>query len=75
MYHSDYSKIIAPYDNTGFRSRTGESVNIFYTEKECWEFYNKQCDKIVDKMKEEKIRKQEYFDREIDLVLQNKKQF
>jgi hypothetical protein len=36
-------QVIAPFDNTGFRGRTGTSVNIFDSEKECRAFYLIQC--------------------------------
>lgn len=39
-------QVIAPFDNTGFRGRTGTSVNIFDTEKECRDFYLTQCKSI-----------------------------
>lgn len=39
-------QIIAPFDNTGFRSCTGVSLNIFLTEEECIEHYLNQCQKI-----------------------------
>lgn len=57
VYYADYhfrpilgsgkigAKIIAPYDNTGFRGYTGVSLNIFLTQKECEEFYKEQCEK------------------------------
>lgn len=41
------STIIAPYDNTGYRSYPGASLNIFDSEKECNEFFNKQCDTAI----------------------------
>ena len=43
-------KVIAPYDNTGFRSYPGIAVNIFETRNECVDFYNHQL----------KIAEQEY---------------
>ena len=42
------SKIIAPYDNTGFRSNTGGSINIFLTERECKAHYIEQCEKVKE---------------------------
>lgn len=33
---------IAPYDNTGYRSYTGVSLNIFNTKEECEKHYKKQ---------------------------------
>lgn len=39
-------QVIAPFDNTGFRGRTGTSVNIFDNERECQEFYIQQCNII-----------------------------
>jgi hypothetical protein len=37
------STIIAPFDNTGYRSYTGVSVNIFNTYEECKECFDTQC--------------------------------
>ena len=43
------SRIIAPYDNTGYRSYTGVSLNIFTDEKECKDFYIDLCkNRLVD---------------------------
>lgn len=36
------SKVIAPMDNTGYRCRPGESVNIFYTVEDCVKCYREQ---------------------------------
>ena len=48
------SKIIAPYDNTGFRSYTGVSLNIFMTEEECREHYLSQCESVKNALEEYK---------------------
>jgi hypothetical protein len=37
------SKVIAPYDNTGYRSRTGGSISIFLTKEECLNEYVRLC--------------------------------
>lgn len=42
---SPSSTIIAPYDNTGYRTYTGVSLNIFFTEKECRDYYIEMCRK------------------------------
>lgn len=39
--------IIAPYDNTGYHSYPGNSINIFFTETECKNFYKNQCDEAI----------------------------
>lgn len=39
-------QIIAPFDNTGYRSFTGTSLNIFITKKECVECYLEQCELV-----------------------------
>lgn len=39
-------KIIAPYDNTGYRSYTGVGLNVFLTEEEAIAKYNEQIDNI-----------------------------
>jgi hypothetical protein len=38
------SRIIASFDNTGFGVKTGVSLHIFLTEKECKEKYVELCD-------------------------------
>lgn len=50
------STIIAPYDNTGYRSITGISLNIFFTEEECRQCYKKQCEVIKEQIEYEKKR-------------------
>jgi len=58
VYYSDYhfrkvkngkvsKEILAPYDNTGYRSYTGVSVNIFYTYEEAAKKYNEQIEEII----------------------------
>lgn len=37
-------KIIAPFDNTGYRSFAGTSLHVFENLDECVDFYNKQID-------------------------------
>ena len=36
------SRVIAPYDNTGYRALTGTSLNIFDTQEECIQCFNRQ---------------------------------
>lgn len=62
------SKIIAPYDNTGYRFYTGTSLNIFLTEKECIEFFKKQCDEIIETCEAAKIRQLKYYNDRIEEV-------
>jgi len=62
------SKIIVPYDNTGYRSYTGVSLNIFLTMEECIEFYTQQCNEIIKMFEEAKISKVEYFDAQINEI-------
>lgn len=45
-------KVIAPFDNTGFRGRTGTGVNVFDTEKECRDFYLTQCNTVKSQIEE-----------------------
>ena len=47
------STVIAPFDNTGHRGRTGVSVNIFDNEKQCIDCYLKQCDEAINMYKVE----------------------
>lgn len=39
-------KVIAPFDNTGYKSNTGTSINVFLTKEECHEHYIKQAKEI-----------------------------
>lgn len=41
------SKAIKPYDNTGFRSYTGEPLNVFETEEECVAKYKEELDTAI----------------------------
>lgn len=42
------SSVIKLFDNTGYRSLSGTPLNIFLSEKECVDFYKKQCKVIKD---------------------------
>lgn len=48
------SKIIPPFDNTGYRSSTGDAVNVFLTREECVEHYSKQIKEIQLQIEEER---------------------
>lgn len=62
IYYSDFyfapistkgaplAKVIAPFDNTGFRGYTGISVNIFLEEKDCRKKFAEQCDKATEQL-------------------------
>lgn len=66
IYYSDYyfkvlnkkgeptSKVIAPFDNTGFRSYKGVAVQVFYTEEEAQEYYKNRCVEIKKEAEKEK---------------------
>lgn len=56
------SKVIAPFDNTGFRSYTGIPVQVFYTEEEAQEYYQNRKAEI----KEEAIKEKESIMKEYD---------
>lgn len=64
------SKVIAPYDNTRYRSYTGVSVNIFLSENECKEFYKQQVNKAIHEIKEEIKRVNNFMDSRVE-VLEN----
>lgn len=66
------STVIAPYDNTGYRTYTGVSVNIFDTEKECVDFFRKQCDEVIKEYNEEMERRMAEIQRRI-LEIENLK--
>lgn len=87
VYYSDFhfrpvgnkgqmlSKIIAPFDNTGYRSYTGVSLNIFLTKEECIEHYIKQCNDIKDSVESERKRVSVKLNQMIDDVNENIKKF
>lgn len=62
------SKIIAPFDNTGFRGRTGGCVNIFDDEKECIECFNNQCLEIKKQIEEGKQYSINRFDKMLNYI-------
>ena len=41
------SKVINPYDHTGFRSYAGEPLNVFDNREECVAMYKEQLDKAI----------------------------
>lgn len=51
------SKVIGPYDNTGFRSYTGIALHCFTTEAECVAHYRKQVRTALQGLEEHKQNK------------------
>lgn len=49
-------KIIAPFDNTGFRSYTGVALKVFLTEDEARAHYSRRCAEIKIEVMKEKNR-------------------
>lgn len=47
-------QIIAPFDNTGYRSYTGVSVHVFETYEEATEKFNEQLDDIINQYEDRK---------------------
>lgn len=62
------AKIIAPYDNTGFRSYTGKSLNIFLTEKECRAHYVALCVTAIEGLTDYKNSLTENIDKTIAVI-------
>jgi len=50
------SSVIALFDNTGYRFCTGTGLRIFYTEKECIEYYKDVCEGLVQELHNERDR-------------------
>jgi len=65
------SGIIAPFDNTGYRSYTGTPLNAFDDKKECIEFYKKQCESVAKGWKEWRKNKIEFIDKQIQDIYDN----
>lgn len=62
-------KVIAPFDNTGFRGRTGTGVNVFDNEQECRDFYLSQCNIVKSQIEEAREQALARFDaREAELA-------
>ncbi len=56
---------IAPCDNTGYRGRSGISINIFETESECQRCYGKQLMEAKEKYDEEYSNIKAFYDGKI----------
>ena len=63
------SKVIAPYDNTGYRTYKGVSLNIFYREDSCKVFFQGQIDNAIDEIKKAEKRHLEYVNSRLDSLL------
>lgn len=61
-------QVIAPFDNTGYRSYEGESLNIFLTKEECIEYYLKQCRKVQAEIVAERVMVNKKLDEMIESV-------
>lgn len=62
------SKVIGPYDNTGYRAYPGISLNIFLTKFECYECYISQCDQAIEHFSEYLRRTETVIDQHIQLI-------
>ncbi|GAA4879094.1 hypothetical protein GCM10023310_69020 [Paenibacillus vulneris] len=62
------SRIIAPFDNTGYRAYTGTSLNIFYDEQKSKDFYRTQCKENIKRFNEAKVNKVAYYDKKIEEI-------
>ncbi|AYB37610.1 hypothetical protein [Brevibacillus laterosporus] len=62
------SRIIAPYDNTGYRSYKGVSLNIFFTKEECIKHYQQQCKQNIKEYEKAKIDKLNYYENKINEI-------
>lgn len=76
VYHSEFhfrpigkkgeplKQVIAPFDNTAW----GKSVNIFFEEEECKNFYISQCQDIIEECEKQKISRIKAYNNLIDEV-------
>ena len=67
--------VIGPYDNTGYRSYRGVSVNIFDTKTECIEFFTEQCNTAIREYEEELTRRTQEIHYRIDEIKKIKEKF
>jgi hypothetical protein len=63
------SKVFAPFDNTGYRMRTGTSLNCFETMDECDAHYRIQCRDAIDGLVDTKKAFAETVHNKIDDIL------
>lgn len=61
--------VIAPCDNTGYRGRSGVSVNIFDTESECQRCYGKQLNEAREQYEKEFSKIKKIYDEKIDWIM------
>ena len=81
VYYSEYhfrpfnkngtlsTRVIAPFDNTGYRSYTGICVNIFKTLDECTKCFVAQCNEVANGYKETLAYYTEKYTEEINSAL------
>jgi hypothetical protein len=65
--------VIAPCDNTGYRGRSGVSVNIFKTESECQRCYEKQLQDAKEQYDSEFAKIKKLYDDKIDWIMKELK--
>lgn len=80
VYYADYhfrpygktgkvmAQIIAPYDNTGFRSYTGNSLNIFLSKDEAEAHYIAQCEIVRKQVADEMDKVKAKLDKVLDSI-------
>lgn len=61
-------QIIAPYDNTGYRSYEGESLQIFHDKEDCIEKYMELCNIVKDGIESERELMNARFDEMINNI-------
>lgn len=66
------SRVIAPYDNTGFRCYTGVSLNIFDTEIECKAYFKGQIDEAIEEIQKAEEKHRHYVSDRIESLLKLK---
>lgn len=64
-----FSKIIPPFDNTGYRMCAGTPLNCFENEKECVSFYKNQIKKAIKGLSTYKEHIVSTFDKKIDELI------
>lgn len=62
------NRVIPVFDNTGFRSRTGNPLHIFTTEKECKSKWNEMIQEEIEKLEVHKNTVIERIQSEIDSI-------
>jgi hypothetical protein len=59
------AKVVAPYDNTGYRSFPGTALAAFDDEDECREHFKTQCNVVIEALEQAKVDIVKHYEKQI----------